>query len=34
MKKNKLFWLGLFIAGGLGLALWGIFFLGAKEKVF
>ncbi len=34
MRKNRLFWLGLFITGGLALIVWGIFFLGKKEKIF
>ncbi len=34
MRKSRLFWLGLFIAGGLALIVWGIFFLGKKEKIF
>jgi len=34
MKKNRLLWLGVFIAGGLGLVIWGIFFLAGKEKIF
>lgn len=34
MKKNRLFWLGLFITGGFVLIAWGIFFLGAKENIF
>jgi len=34
MKKNRLLWLGIFVAGGIGLVTWGIFFLAGKEKIF
>ncbi len=34
MKKNRLLWLGIFIAGGLGLVIWGIFFFSRKERIF
>lgn len=34
MKKNRLLWLGIFIAGGLGLVVWGIFFFSSKERIF
>ena len=34
MKKNRLLWLGIFIAGGLGLVIWGIFFFARKERIF
>lgn len=34
MKRNKLFWLGLFSFGGMILLVWGIFLLGTKKKIF
>lgn len=34
MKKNRLLWLGVFIFGGLGLVIWGIFFFSKKERIF
>lgn len=34
MQKNRLLFLGIFIAVGLGLAVWGIFFFSKKERIF